>query len=569
MLPPTGISISQMKKDSKKRSDALKQTNAKALTEPCAVGIYCRRADCSYAHTIDEFVSTECMKGDRCNKGISMTGCAFSHDAKKSDICIEKCDHRYICVRHHPHESPSSYHDRIKRLFGALSRPPHYPNAELPKFYTPPVRDKEDERIDAIRRVQPLNETIFHYINTNDIDGLKKLLLKAPYDLGDILTLTTKHQSDKIMKVALESTVDPSKWLAFFLLRFLSIPQQLQTPLLVVPLTGFGLKHGMMVADKELNLQKEWKCLETRRPPISKLSNILHRFSDYSKSLRRPEINDEWLKGWEMIHAFQLIPQQSQQPFRVCCSTTSFLSSIHHYIKTKTHLRYEWWCNSDVKDYLHRKYEKRWLPSKIDIVKPLDTVIKKTNHSIDLYTGDFTRYESPESFLHEIVYGLSVLSVGGSLICKIYFSPITIYILYLMSEMFNALVITKPLSSRPEDSELYIVGKGFKGYQECKKSIDILLSYYYFTDSYLDSKEQIPVDFYLNALYAFYLAYTRQLHQINNQAEIIEKIDMRNVRDIRDIRDIRTANEFRNRNEILMEWQKRFPIPPLRKEQSL
>jgi len=205
----------------------------------------------------------------------------------------------------------------------------------------------------------------------------------------------------------------------------------------------------------------------------------------------------------------------------------------------------------------------------------LDTIIKKTNHTIDLYTGDFTsRDESSRliSFLHEIVYGLSVLSVGGSFICKIYFTPLTIYILYVMSEMFSTFVITKPLTSRPEDSELYIVGKGFKGYQECKESIDKLLSYYYFTESYLDptfSKDQIPVDFYLNALFAFYLAYNRQLYQINNQLEISRKIDTRNVKDIRDVKDIQMGNEFRNRNEILMEWQKRFPIPFLRKEDNL
>jgi hypothetical protein len=529
ILPKGGISISQFNKNSKKRSDALKQTNTKALTEPCAIGIYCKRPDCTYAHTIDEFVKTECMKGWQCNKGIGMTGCAFSHDAKKGDICMPKCDHRNICVRHHPHESASSYHDRIKRLFGDLSRPPRYANIELPRFYKQPVRDNEDELIDEV--MQPKKNTkytIFHYISENDINGLKRLLLRAPYDLGDIFTLTD-HQRDQMMKAAHACINDPSlpkKWLALFLRGFLSIPQQIQNPFftLVVPLTGIDKDSGMMVVDKELNLQKELRQVEMLRPRIQKLSDILHRFSDYSKSLNRREINDEWLKCWEMIQSFQLIPQQLSRPFRVCCSTNSFLSSIQHYTRTRTRLQLEFYNMES---------------------------LKLNKMSIDLYTGDFTRFD-------EALHGLSILSVNGSFLCKVVhlLTPLTIHILYIVSEMFTDFAVTKPMASRPEDSDLYIIGKGFKGYETCKAHLLILSSYLL-----SESRNPIPVDFYLRIVFASYLAYTRQINQITNQIEIAKDIkDMRNVRDIRDIRDIRMANEFRNRNALIEGWKQRFPI---------
>jgi hypothetical protein len=199
-----------------------------------------------------------------------------------------------------------------------------------------------------------------------------------------------------------------------------------------------------------------------------------------------------------------------------------------------------------------------------------DTVIKNMNHSIDLYTGDFTSsYESSlELSLHEIIYGLSVLSVGGSFICKIYFTPLTINILSIMSEMFTNFALTKPLVSQPEYSELYIVGKGFKGYGECISSIIKLLPYYIYKDSYC-CVDQIPVDFYLNALFAFYLAHTHQIKQVIVQVDIAEKMDIRNVKEIADVKDVRMGNEYRTRNEVVQFWKKSFPIPLLRKEDNL
>jgi hypothetical protein len=125
--------------------------------------------------------------------------------------------------------------------------------------------------------------------------------------------------------------------------------------------------------------------------------------------------------------------------------------------------------------------------------------------------------------------------------------------------MFTEFAITKPMASRPEESDLYIIGKGFKGYETCKAHILILSSYLFSENRHMSP---IPVDFYLRIVFASYLAYTRQITQITNQMEIAKDIkDMRNVRDIRDIRDIRMANEFRNRNALIEGWKQRFAIP--------
>ena len=59
----------------------------------------------------------------------------------------------------------------------------------------------------------------------------------------------------------------------------------------------------------------------------------------------------------------------------------------------------------------------------------------------------------------------SIQKIGGTQIIKIFdtFTPLTIKLLYLVSTLYNNVYIYKPLTSRPANSEKYIIAKGFKG----------------------------------------------------------------------------------------------------------
>ncbi len=61
--------------------------------------------------------------------------------------------------------------------------------------------------------------------------------------------------------------------------------------------------------------------------------------------------------------------------------------------------------------------------------------------------------------------GLKTLRVGGSFIAKQYtlFETFTWNLILIYSQMFTEFYICKPLTSRPYNSEIYLVGKGFLG----------------------------------------------------------------------------------------------------------
>ena len=68
-------------------------------------------------------------------------------------------------------------------------------------------------------------------------------------------------------------------------------------------------------------------------------------------------------------------------------------------------------------------------------------------------------------FFNEILTALMVQKNGGSFILKIYdmFTLPTIQIIAILTQLYDTVYITKPLTSRPANSERYIVCKGFKG----------------------------------------------------------------------------------------------------------
>lgn len=63
-----------------------------------------------------------------------------------------------------------------------------------------------------------------------------------------------------------------------------------------------------------------------------------------------------------------------------------------------------------------------------------------------------------------MVTALGVLAPGGSFILKAFtlFEHPTICALYLLGALFEQVHVYKPASSKPGNSETYIIGKGFK-----------------------------------------------------------------------------------------------------------
>jgi hypothetical protein len=95
--------------------------------------------------------------------------------------------------------------------------------------------------------------------------------------------------------------------------------------------------------------------------------------------------------------------------------------------------------------------------------------------AIDLYTSDagigvesdYLRQEEMTARIHlgQTLVGLMSLRPGGALVVKTYtfVHPFSISLLAVCAGAFDSFYITKPITSRPANSEVYIVGIGFRG----------------------------------------------------------------------------------------------------------
>ena len=82
-------------------------------------------------------------------------------------------------------------------------------------------------------------------------------------------------------------------------------------------------------------------------------------------------------------------------------------------------------------------------------------------------TGDYAGQEENTSAINygQIISGLLALAPGGNFVTKQYtfFTPFSRSLIALVAGFFEETYITKPVTSRPGNSEIYLVGKGFKG----------------------------------------------------------------------------------------------------------
>ena len=82
-------------------------------------------------------------------------------------------------------------------------------------------------------------------------------------------------------------------------------------------------------------------------------------------------------------------------------------------------------------------------------------------------SSDFNRQEELTALLNygQVLSGLLTLAPGGHLVSKQYtfFTPFSRSLIALLAALFDELYIVKPLTSRPSNSEIYLVGKGFRG----------------------------------------------------------------------------------------------------------
>jgi DNA-directed RNA polymerase II subunit RPB2 len=86
---------------------------------------------------------------------------------------------------------------------------------------------------------------------------------------------------------------------------------------------------------------------------------------------------------------------------------------------------------------------------------------------IEIAQKDLNRQEELTAFVNmgQILTGLLALAVGGHFVTKqfTFVTPFSRSLIAIVASLFEETYITKPKTSRPTNSEVYLVGKGFKG----------------------------------------------------------------------------------------------------------
>jgi len=312
-------------------------------------------------------------------------------------------------------------------------------------------------------------------------------------------------------------------------------------------------------------------------------------YQERKHSMRPKTMTNAWLKCWELIHAYDLIPNEQTSPFRVFCNAElpgAFIFAIDHYIKTRTFINYEWFANSLYPTNasilgdefgLYRSYPDHWLMNETNggSVTDLDMIShiqERLGGTVDLYTSDigvgldqdtFHLQEEKHGPLHlgQIICALLTLKKGGHMVCKMFmfFKPFSRMLLFMLKDVFDELYISKPATSRPGNSEVYLVGKGYKPNHDLAVRLGVMLATW--NDASIDYSEEIPETF------------ERMLHAVSNKiySQQIQTIEQ-HIKDVSSLHDagIPTQNApvrkhlpriTKDERRVLSEWRKNYFIP--------
>lgn len=227
---------------------------------------------------------------------------------------------------------------------------------------------------------------------------------------------------------------------------------------------------------------------------FNKIIRLFDPFRDtkykISSEFEGQHVSNAWMKFWELLFYFKLIPRKDKlASFSVFCNAClpgSDILAINHFISVKTRIKMMDWNASSLfdksclqDDYnLHKNYPDKWISSEdtngnVLCMRTQELIDEKIGKTKGLYTSDLgfdvsSDYNAQESLhapynLGQIVSACISLCDGGNMVIKMYtfFTPFSLSLLTILSVLFEQIYITKPVTSKVTNSEIYIVGIGY------------------------------------------------------------------------------------------------------------
>lgn len=252
------------------------------------------------------------------------------------------------------------------------------------------------------------------------------------------------------------------------------------------------------------NLNKIKRAIDTRY--FKRWQYITYQLDNY-KSLgeyitknynvinnKNEKVSNAFMKMYEMLMSYNLIPKDktSLKSFHFCEAPGMFIVGLNHYIQTKTSIKdWLWFGNSltieadktalvDIYGIIGKNKEK-WLIGSENSgdIRDLSNIkyFKEKLGEVDLITSDcginvdvsqLNKYEEliSETDYAQFINLLNLLSKGGSGLIKT-FIPLelasNVCIIYTLTQLFSEVYLSKPITSRPQNSEVYIVCIDYHG----------------------------------------------------------------------------------------------------------
>jgi len=269
-------------------------------------------------------------------------------------------------------------------------------------------------------------------------------------------------------------------------------------------------------------------------------------------------VTNAWLKMYELCVRYDLA-RGVRVYFANAELPGSFVLAFHHYITTSIgNAAYErgtrapeWFASSIIEDDpkknyledrygLRRNYPDRWITcgngdtTKVDVVKCFATTLVRVAGGLaQLYTSDagidvssnYNDQERMEAIIHfgQTVAGLATLAPRGNMVLKTftYFASFSLSLIYLLTTVFKRVLIVKPISSRPSNSEVYLVCQEYEGATpQMMTKLYARMQNFSFTP--LVARSCIPPEFFAGVA-ASHAIFSRQIKTIREYVAYYEK----------------------------------------------
>lgn len=258
-------------------------------------------------------------------------------------------------------------------------------------------------------------------------------------------------------------------------------------------------------------------------------------------------VSTDFYKLWEMIPLFKLIDNDKKLSALILSDNSSILQSIIKYRNVFSDKNQKDTYNvfSQIEQALSSFDERN--KKQIDITKFPDdskysknvqTMSNKFKSNVDLVIGAETtdwKYDilleqkMTNKIIYEIACALSTLNNGGNFICRIFesFTPTMCKLLYILTQCFDEVYLTKPLMSHLSTSEKFIVCKKYSQSQS-QKYVDHMNKLIIDIESHdelnlvsIYSSLRLPITFNIKLTMSNTIITNNQIEQINKILKFI------------------------------------------------